>query len=355
MICREAKPEDRNKWDSFLSTQKSGNFFQSYAWGEIKSLSGWQPVRLCVESNGQIKAIISMVKKAIPYTGMSVLYAQGGPVIDWNEQDTLDCLVNGIKSVAKKHRAILLRIHPEPVEDNAIMQDRLKEQGFSALNHTITVWNSALYTLRVSLGKNESELFSQIRETTRHNINNGYKKGITVENDSDVTDIEIFHKLMDGMETEKKIIRHDYNYYKRIWEETVPKGRGILIKTKFNGNVIGVALVTAMGNKSWVLYVVNDYNYRKLTPNKVLFWEAIKWSKNAGCTFCDLGGTQGTDFDPMEKLNLSKLAYRPEVVTFPGYFDLVFSPILYKLWSIAEFTLLPLVFKMYVKKTQNRA
>jgi lipid II:glycine glycyltransferase (peptidoglycan interpeptide bridge formation enzyme) len=354
MICREAASEDRNKWDSFLSSQKSGNFYQGYAWGEIKALSGWKPVRLCVESNGQFRAVISMLKKEIPYTGRSVFYAQGGPVIDWNEQDTLDCLVNGIKSIAKKHGAILLRIQPEPVEDGAVMQNRLKEQGFSALNQTITVWNRALYTLRVNLEKSESELFSQIRKITRRQINSGYKKGITVENDSDVTDVKIFPRLMAGLESRKETIRHDYDYYKKIWEETVPREHGILIKAKLNGNVISMALVATTGNKSWVSYLVNDYNYRNLMPNKILLWEAIKWSKNAGCEFCDLDATQGMDFDPKESLNHSKMAFRPEVVKFPGYFDLVFSQVLYRLWSIAEFTLLPLFYKMYVKKTRNQ-
>ena len=33
MICREATPEDRNKWDSFLPSQNTGNFNQSYGWG----------------------------------------------------------------------------------------------------------------------------------------------------------------------------------------------------------------------------------------------------------------------------------------------------------------------------------
>jgi lipid II:glycine glycyltransferase (peptidoglycan interpeptide bridge formation enzyme) len=355
MICREATAEDKNKWDNFLSSQKSGNFHQGYSWGEIKALSGWKPVRLCVESDGQFRAVISMLKKEIPYTGRSVFYAQGGPVIDWNEHDALDCLVEGIKSVAKKHGAIFLRVHPEPAEDGATMLNRLKEQGFSALNQTISVWNSALYTLRVALEKSESELFSQVRERTRLYIKKGYKKGITIENNADAADVEIFHRLMDGLETKKNIIRHDYNYYKKIWEETVPRGRGILIKAKFDGNVIGLTLLSTIGNKSWLLYIVNDYNYRKLTPNKLLYWEAIKWSKNAGYTFCDLGPTQGTNFAPLENLNFSKMAYRPEVIKFPGYFDLAFSQTLYKLWSTVEFTLLPLIFKVYVKKTQQQA
>lgn len=340
MICREAIAEERNKWENFLCFQDIANFRQSFAWGEIKKLSGWYPIRLLVEDHGQIKAIISILKRNLPGTGKSVLYACRGPVVDFNNYEALKTLVNGIRKMAKTHKSILLRVDPEPLKNNWL-QKQLTMMGFHKIPYSYTTWNRTLYAQRMNLEKTEQQLFSQIRRTTRQNINSAYRQGITIDCEPMPEDFKIFYALMNQLETRKSSILHNFEYYRKVWAEIVPTGLGTLIKAKLNEKIIGIILISIIGKNCWAVYMANNYNYRRLMPNKMLMWEAIKFAKRKGCILFDMGATQGTDYNPGASLDNYKKAYKPEIVHFPGYYDLPISPVLYRLFLFAEFKIFP--------------
>ena len=105
-------------------------------------------------------------------------------------------------------------------------------------------------------------------------------------------------------------------------------------------------VVAFVGNRCWAVYMANDYNYRKFMPNKLIMWEGIKLAKKKGCIFFDMGATQGASFNHYAKLDNYKMAYRPEVVHFPEYFDIVFFPFFYRILKAAEFKFVPLFYKL---------
>jgi lipid II:glycine glycyltransferase (peptidoglycan interpeptide bridge formation enzyme) len=345
MQVKVATTQDRKKWDAFLAQQVNGNFRQSFAWGQIKKLAGWDPICLYVEEGGIIKAAISIFKRKIPFTGRSIFYGCRGPVLDWKDSASLKKLVAGITQYAKLHKCIFLRIDPEPVDED-LMRKQLHSLSFLSVDYPYTAWNRTRYELRVFLQGNEDELFKRIRRNTRQNINSGYQKGITVKVGFEEGDDQRFFELLSRLETEKKAIHHNFDYYKAVIHEITFYGNGTLIKAVYENKIISVMVVAFVGNKCWAVYMANDYNYRKLMPNKLIMWEGIKLAKKKGCIFFDMGATQGASFNHYAKLDNYKMAYRPQVVHFPEYFDIVFSPFFYRILKAAEFKFVPLFYKL---------
>jgi hypothetical protein len=68
-----------------------------------------------------------------------------------------------------------------------------------------------------------------------------------------------------------------------------------------------------------------------------------------------MGATQGADFEHDSNLDFYKTAYRPEVVKFPGYFDLVFSPLLYGLFEFSQARLVHYIYKFKTMRGKGEA
>ncbi len=345
MISREATLADRGRWEEFLCRRENGNLRQTFAWGQIKATAAWEPVYVQAEEAGEVRATLLMLKKTIPGLGRSVLYGCRGPALDWEDGEALEGLVEGIREAARRHRAIFLRIDPEPHQAE-LMAPALGRCGFRRINLPFTSWNRTLYELRVSLDQDEAGLFSRIRGNTRRDINSAYRKGVQANADFGAKDYRTFYDLMSQLELRKYAIKHPFDYYKKVLDEIVGSDMGVLLKAIYEGEVIAVLLVAFLGRGAWALYSAYNNDYRRLMPSKVLWWEAIKLARSRDCAYFDMGATQGTGFNHDSNLDLYKTAFRPEVVNFPGYFDLVFSPVLYRLFKFSETRVIPYVYKL---------
>ena len=336
--------KDRKKLDDFFSNHPTANFRQSFAWGQIKSLAGWEPLYLYVENNNTIEASILILKKKIPFLGKSIFYGCRGPVVDWSNLDVLDQLIKGVVKQAKLHKSIFIRIDPEP-DDEAFTKQQLQSLGFLPVDCPYTSWNRTRYEIRVMLDDSEEELFKRIRRTTRQNINSGYRKGITVDIGYKDGDDRRFYELLHQLETKKNAISHNFEYYKKVIDEIITNGNGELIKAIYDDTIVSAMILSFISDRCWAVYMANDYNYRKLMPNKLVMWEGIKLAKQRGCKFFDMGATQGSSFNRNSSLDSYKMSYKPEIIHFPEYFDLPFSPYLYKLFTMSELKFVSLVYK----------
>ncbi len=66
-----------DEWDEYVATL-SGGFYQTYGWGEVRRVAGWQPLRLLARRGGRVIALASvLVKRKI---GLAVCWVPGGPL-----------------------------------------------------------------------------------------------------------------------------------------------------------------------------------------------------------------------------------------------------------------------------------
>ena len=314
---------DFSTFNNFVCDLPHGNFRQTTYWGEIKKASGWGYACYAMKHKETIVATALILIRNIKKLPFSLLYCCRGPVVDWSHSEHVAALFAGLKDVVKQHRGLCLRFDPEISTGFIEGEQPLLTQGIIKLPERVTTWNRALYSTRVLLDENEDQLFQSMRRTHRQNINKAIKTGVSVVFNSSSGDKDIFFNLMCGLEERRHSLIHSKNFYDSIYDNTVGLDRGVFLKAIYNDEVISGLVVTMVGNRAWALYLANDYNYRKIMPNKLLLWEAIKLAREHGCKFIDLGSTQGTDtFDPQsDRLDNLKSAYSPSIINYPGYYD----------------------------------
>lgn len=336
-------------FNEFISDSLGGNFRQTTYWGAIKSLSGWIPQYYLLKRNNEIKAVASLLVRKTPVGPFSLIYCCRGPVVDWSDSETCDVLFTSLKKVLSENNGFCLRFDPEPGPNLPAQEATLFNHGLIKLKERMTTWNRNLYTARIFLDTSEEELFARMRRTHRQNINKSIKLGVSTTTNLTPDDRNIFSHLMSGLEKRRNSLIHPEHYYHNIYDTVVGKGGGYFIKALYQGEVISGLIVIKLGGRAWAVFIANDYEYRKLMPNKLLLWEAVKLAKNNGCEFIDLGATQGTkQFDPAnDPLDMLKNAYRPRIVLFPGYYDMKGK--YYSLFRFLETRALPAALSAYYK------
>ena len=76
-------------------------------------------------------------------------------------------------------------------------------------------------------------------------------------------------------------------------------------------------------------------------PNHLLQWEMMRWAKGQGCTVYDMRGVAletGAEDERtgLHGLNQFKRGFGARYVEYLGEFDLVFSPLWYGAFNVAE-------------------
>jgi len=346
---REATDADFKAWNDFIIRSPYANLRQTTYWGKIKKFTGWIPHYYLVERNNEISAVALVQERSIPLLSRTLLYCCRGPVVDWKDKETCEALLAGLRLVLKEKHGLLLRMDPEPIPQESVQEQLLLGSGLKRIPDRCTSWNRTLYTVRVTLDLDEDGLFMRMRRTHRQNIKKAVKEGVITIHEHEPDDPDQFAALMQGLELKRNSILHAADYYREIYHNLVGSGTGYLLKAKLDGQNISGLILSVLGDKAWAVFIANDYAHRNLMPNKLLLWEAISLSKQLGCRFLDLGASQGSpEFDPInDPLDNLKSAYHPEIVCFPGYYDLP-GPF-YSLYRIAESKLLPTILSSYVK------
>lgn len=108
--------KDKEKYTKFLEGHERCNFQQSLEWGKVKSF--WKnEVVLAEDKDGNIIGSISILVRKIPIFGY-LMYASRGPVCDTHNVEVLTQLTQGIKTLAKKYKAMVIKIEPDIKSDD---------------------------------------------------------------------------------------------------------------------------------------------------------------------------------------------------------------------------------------------
>ena len=53
ITVKEITLADKDRFNAFLARHPKGHILQTWEWGEVKASTGWQPIRLLAERNGE--------------------------------------------------------------------------------------------------------------------------------------------------------------------------------------------------------------------------------------------------------------------------------------------------------------
>jgi len=330
--------EDKAVFNAFISNHPKGHAMQLWEWGEIKGRTGWKPWRVVLESNGEIFAAATILERKLPLIGAPILYCPRGPVVDMDDQEKLGAVLQAIRELAGKTKAILLKLDPDIPVANQALQSFLLKAGFKSLDKGKNFEGvQPKFVFRLDISPDEQTLLANMHQKTRYNIRLAEKKGVVIRIGTRDDLPEFYRVLKETTERDNFLVRA-YSYFEDLYDTLVSAGFGQLFIGEYEGKVIAGTFAFITGNKTWYIYGASSNSHRNVMPNYLIQWEMIRWAKAKGCTLYDFRGVSG-DLDeknPLYGLYKFKKGFNGEFTEFIGEWDYVYRPLMYILWKTAE-------------------
>ncbi len=370
--------KDKDLFNNFISSSNKPHFLQSYEWGELKSATGWEPLRLLVWRDDRPVAAISILKRRLPlyrYLRRSIVYAPRGPIIGKDcDQAGENYFWESVKSLVRKHGAIFIKIDPDiptappgaqrstsdekprlaqapfqvkdgrspelsaggaPGDAAEDYRRRLAAVGFKPSGNRAGFGGvQPRYVFRLDVTPSEQELLTAMESKTRYNIHLAERKGVSVRLARDTSDLRLFYDILTETAARDRFLVRSFSYFERMWDLFVRRDTARIFLADYQGQVIAGTLAFHCGDRAWYLYGASSNRFRNLMPNHLLQWTMIHWAKGLGCSLYDFRGVPGSadPDDHLAGLYRFKKGFTAVFTEFIGEYDLVLAPLWYFLW-----------------------
>ncbi len=329
---------DRQKFNSFICSHSKGHAMQLWEWGDIKERTGWKPWRLILESEGEILAAVTILARKLPFFKAPIFYCPRGPVVNIADTERLTAIFQAIGELAKKEKAVLLKIDPDIPKTNQELTDYLHNGGFRQVDKGKNFEGvQPKFVFRLNISADEETLLANMHQKTRYNVRLAMKKGVNIRIGTRKDLSEFYRVLKETTERDNFLVR-SYSYFEDLYDTLVPAGFAQLFIGEYEGKIVAGTLAFLTGDKAWYIYGASSNSYRNVMPNYLIQWEMIRWAKTKGCTLYDFRGVSGdlNEENPLYGLYKFKRGFNGEFTEFIGEWDFVYRPFMYSLWKIAE-------------------
>ncbi len=332
--------DSKKEYKKFIENHERCNFQQSLEWAEIKK-PNWKPeVILAEDTEGNIIGSLCVWIRKMPIFG-NIMYSSRGPICDIHDISIMKQLTDGAKELAKKYKALALRIEPDIEKEDQPFRDIVTNLGYKikddAKDFKDEIQPRFVFRLNIK-DKTEEEVMAGFHQKWRYNIRLAGKKGVEVK-EGTREDLKDFHKIM--IETGKRdgFITRPLEYFEKMYDNLAPNHMKLLM-AYYEGKPISGVIPIFYGNKTWYLYGASSNQHRNLMPNYLLQWEMIKMAIARHDDIYDFRGVSGVvdENHPQYGLYRFKKGFGATFTEFIGEIYIPFKPIRYALYKFSEKT-----------------
>lgn len=354
MILKTYINKNTKDIEPFIKAHSKGHYMQAPQWAKVKS--NWKNEVIIAEDDlGNIKGIMSILIRKIPFFKYTMMYSPRGPVCDIDDKETFKALLDHAKLLAKTYKSYVIKLDPDIEIENKEFGQIVKEIGFKIKGISKNFEGiQPRFVFRLNIkDKTEEELLQSFHQKTRYNINLASRKGVTVKIGSR-EDIPEFHKIMMDTGIRDKFVVRSAEYFEKMYDNMAPEHLR-LYTAYYEGKMVSGTVAILYGNKVWYLYGASSNESRNVMPNYLLQWEMIKWAKESGCDIFDFRGISGdlTESNPLYGLYKFKKGFNGNLTEFVGELDFVFNPFIYFMVEKGEKTFRELRRKLFTMKNKK--
>lgn len=328
----------KSQWNEFVAASPVGDFMQAWEWGELKSRTGWRPLRLALQRDGKLASGMQILRRPLP-GGRSLFYAPRGPLLPAEQPGDLKLLLEEARHLAREHRALALKVDPAvPAPDAAYVQQLIAHGLRQAPQTTHFGGVQPAYVMKVDISPTLDDLLASFHTKWRYNIRLAERKGVVIRPGTR-EDLPVFYRILQETCQRDGFGVRALSYYEDLWDLVLEPGLGGLFMGFADDQAICGAISLTLGRRCWYVYGASSNSHRNLMPNHLLQWEMIKWAKERGCDVYDMRGVArevaGEEAGALHGLNRFKRGFGAQYMEYIGEFDLVYSPLWYRAYNVA--------------------
>jgi lipid II:glycine glycyltransferase (peptidoglycan interpeptide bridge formation enzyme) len=331
-------------WQQALAGLPKAHPLQSWAWGEFKSRWGWSAQRLSftvAENSWQPLATAQVLKRQLPNLPYCMLYVPKGPALNYNDPELRGRVLAALEKLARKEKAIFIKIDPEVVYAWGAEQERkspvgkqvirdLQQRGWQLSQEQVQFRN----TVELDLTLSEEDLLAAMKSKTRYNIRLAGRKGITVRPGTPA-DFPVIAAMYAETAARDGFTIRPIPYYLDAWQTLYDAGMAMPLLAEYEGTPVGAVVLVRFGDRTIYMYGASTDRERQRMPNYLLQWEAIRWAKAQGSKVYDFWGAPNefVESDPLWGVWRFKDGFQGDVVWHIGAWDYPARPLLYAAYT----------------------
>lgn len=354
-------------WNRLIAQIPGAHLLQTWEWANIKASFGWQPLPLTWSRSqtsadgtaseslpGKPVAAAMVLKRQVLRGALArrlcILYVPKGPHLQWNEQNLRRQVLDDLQALARRHRAILIKIDPD-VElgrgataseadsahlDGHGLSQELGRRSWRFSSDQIQFRNTVL----VDLNLPEEALLQRMKPKTRYNVRLAQRKGVTTRPAVRAEVPQLYRMYAETSQRDGFVIRKQ-EYYQRVWEtflrpfvdHSQPCAEALVAEVE--GEPVAAIFLFYYARRAYYLYGMSRAAHREKMPNHLLQWEAIRAARRQGCLTYDLWGAPDrfAEDDPLWGVYRFKEGLGGEVVRTVGAWDFPASGFWYPLYT----------------------
>lgn len=392
---------DITEYNEFIKNQSNVSFMQDPKWALVKD--NWVSFRPGLYQDGVLVAVCLLLVRKL-YGNIFMGYVPRGYVIDFSKKEFLEEFTKGIFNLARENGCYMVKLDPNfCFHETSILSIEKQEmvlipitfssnskefhhnlvdlhyihKGFSKkLGSTLQPRYHMMIPLidEKNSPKTEEEVLKSFKKRIRGYLGKYHKnRGVFYEHTSDIRYLDEFIDILSSTEERQGIRLRNKDYFLKVMKsfgenavlffgkldlnvylEFLEKNNGkeeeinevkVLIRDGNDILTLSAALVIMPSNQTGIrvseyLYAGNRLLFNKLQLSVGLVYDICKYSIENNCSYCNLGGVDGSLSD---HLSTYKSRFNSIVMEFAGEYDLVIKKFLYR--SISLF--LPILKKGY--------
>lgn len=320
LTVRPVDDSEQKAWDSL-----AGHPLQSWFWGKFRESMGVVVSRLGVFEGDKLVEGWQLTFHKIPHTSRTIGYFPKGP-------DIGQTMVSELTKLGKQNKAIFIQLEPN------VLQSSIDVKQFDNLipsHHPLFT----KFTFLLDLTKSEAELLAAMHPKNRYNLKVAQKHGVTVKEDNSSKAFKAYLSLAKETTGRQGFYAHNTLYQQKMWETLSGAGIAKLFTATFEGEILSAWIVFVWKDTLYYPYGTSSRNHRDVMAPTLMLWEIAKWAKTRGLKYFDLWGALGPNpdtSDPWYGFHRFKQGFNPTLLESAGSFDLVISPYLYRLYTLAD-------------------
>ena len=312
--------EDR-AWDDFVLAQPDAHHEQTSLWGGVRATIGWAVSRVVLTERGSIIAGAQVQLQSVGRIGRWA-YITFGPCVAGDDPLAGQVLLAEIKNFLRCNRALYL-LAQLPYEAHRLAE-QMSAHGF--IRPPKAIAPSYMHaTLVIDLAKPEETILAEMRASTRHQIRQGMKRGLTVELGGEA-DLDVFWELMRTLCARRHTTPNPSSpeFFHQLWKQFSPHGWVNLFIAKHEGKPVAATLAFPFGSWFRVWKIGWSGEHADLRPNQILWWEMIRHARRQGFRHFDFVNLNLAQPDGPTEF---KLGFGGEVKKLPGAYCHFVSPL----------------------------
>jgi len=143
----------------------------------------------------------------------------------------------------------------------------------------------------IDLAKDEGQIFSGLRDSTRRNIKKAVKEGVKVQISQSLDSVQEFCRLNSISRKDHGLPPQPYYFFKKVYEHILANNFGFIVLGSFEGKAVAGEVYFQLKEKAVYKYGASDKTFQHLRANNLVMWEGIRECIRRGCTILSLGRT----------------------------------------------------------------